>query len=394
VHVPSAVRDLAESPPPIAEGSSGGARRRRRYAPDVSAIGRDRLRERVLAPGAPVPGKLEDFLAQLGGPSLLRLPGRDGTRARALATLLHGNEPSGSRALHAWLRGGRTPAVDVLVFLGAPEAALGPPLFAHRMLPGRPDLNRCFLPPFADSREARVARELVETLRAASPEALVDLHNTTGHTPAYGVGPRPGERELALAALFAERFIHNDLRLGALVEACADAFPSVVVECGLAGAPESDRVAARGLEVFLEAERLPDRAPPGMAVHGGPVRVALRPGARVAYAAAPVDGADLTLLAVLDRHNFAAQPAGTLLGWLGRPGPLPLVATDGRGRDVTSELFASRDVRLTTSRALVPVMVTVDPEIAERDCLFYAVGPVPEPRRGSGPAPGVRRGRP
>ena len=95
-----------------------------------------------------VPPGVEEFLRWLGGPAAIRVPGRDRSRARAVTTLLHGNEPSGVRAVHAWLRSGALPAVDALLFVGAVPAALEPPGFALRSLPGAADLNRCFLAPF------------------------------------------------------------------------------------------------------------------------------------------------------------------------------------------------------------------------------------------------------
>jgi len=42
---------------------------------------------------------LEDFLQRLDGPACIFLDGEDETRTRALVTLLHGNEPSGAKAV-------------------------------------------------------------------------------------------------------------------------------------------------------------------------------------------------------------------------------------------------------------------------------------------------------
>ena len=137
-----------------------------------------------------VPDDPGAFLAELGSPSAILLPGHDSGRVRALTTLLHGNEPSGFRAVHRWLREERIPAVDTLLIVASVDSALAPPGFAHRMLPGRPDLNRCFLGPF-DTPEARLAEEILRMLRKAHPEAVIDVHNNTGHNPAVrrrGVG--------------------------------------------------------------------------------------------------------------------------------------------------------------------------------------------------------------
>jgi hypothetical protein len=327
---------------------------------------------------APAPAALgetpEAFLERLGRATLLRLPGRDRSRTRAFSTLLHGNEPSGLRALHRWLRSGATPAVDLLCFVGAVEAAHAEPGFAHRMLPGGRDLNRCFAPPF-EGPEGRVAAALLTLLREAGCEALVDVHNNTGHNPPYVVAPRTDPERLALAARFAERFVDCDLRLGTVIEATQDDFPGITVECGRAGDPAADEEAWRILTRFAESETLPTAPERHLTVLHEPVRVSLREGCSVAFDRAPQAIADFTVADDIDRHNFETVPPGTLVGWLGQPGEWPIEAHGADGRDVSRELFRERDGSLVTAREIVPMMMTTDPVVARLDCLFYAVRP-------------------
>lgn len=318
----------------------------------------------------------EAFLAWLGGPAMLRVPGRDRTRARGLATLLHGNEPSGLRALHAWLRRGEPPAVDLVGFVGAVEAAQRPPGFAHRMLPGRPDLNRCFLPPF-EGFEGAVAGEALRLFREAGCDALVDLHNNTGHNPAYGVATGADATHIHLASLFGERLIVSDLRLGTLTEATSDHFPSITIECGRAGDPAADACAAAGLARYVAQDEIETHralASP-MTILERPVRVSARPDVRLAFSEAPVAGADLTLAGDLDRHNFQLLMPGAPVGWVAEPDRWPLVASGADGREVSQDWFALRGDLLETRRAAIPIMMTVDPAVAKSDCLFYLVRP-------------------
>jgi hypothetical protein len=336
-------------------------------------------RIRVLEVTGPLPASPEAFLRTLGGPSLLRLPGRDRSRTRAVSTLLHGNEPSGLRAVHAYLRSGAVPAVDSVFFLGAVEAALAPPGFAHRQLPGAADLNRCFRPP-RGGPEGELAREALALLREVSPEALLDLHNNSGHSPAYGVGPRAGAAELEIVSFFADRYVHSDLALGALVEVTASWFPSVVLECGRAGDAAADALALGGLTRFLGAAALGARPAPPVEIFGEPVRVQLRPGARLAVGTARDAKADLTLSEDVDRHNFELLEPGHCLGWIAPPAALPVEARDAGGRDRAPELLADVDGELRTRVPLVPIMMTTDPAIAAQDCLFYAVFPAPRNR--------------
>jgi hypothetical protein len=336
----------------------------------------------IQAPGRDTIGETpEAFLAWLGGPAVLRIPGRDRTRARGLSTLLHGNEPSGLRALFAWLREGAVPAVDLVCAIGAVEAAREPPGFAHRMLPGRSDLNRCFGPPDGvppgSEPERRLAAALLHALREARCEALVDLHNNTGHNPPYGVATRLDVARLNLTALFAERIVHNAMRLGTLVEATADDFPSMTIECGRAGDPAADRVARAGFERYAELDVLETRElhAPHMAVLEKPLRVRARPEVRLAFGDRPVAGADLTLAADVDRHNFELLGPGVTVGWVGTEGSWPIEARGADGVDVSRKWFALRDGRLETRRTGVPIMMTTDPIIARADCLFYLARP-------------------
>ncbi len=331
----------------------------------------------VATPGADeVPATPEAWLRALGGAALLRLPGRDRSRTRVVSTLLHGNEPSGVRAIHAYLRSGEVPAVDAVFFVGSVAAALADPGFAYRQLPGALDLNRCFREP-RPGPEGELAQEALALMLGAEPEALLDLHNNTGHSPPYGVGPRCGIAELDVVSFFARRYVHSDLELGALVEATAHHFPSVVVECGRSGDPRADAVARAGLARFLAAERLDERPARTPEVFGGPVRVRIRPGLKLVVASKPDPTADFTLAEDVDHHNFDLLAPGHSLGWVGDEAAIPLSAVDGEGRDRSEQLFEVRSGELLTRESLTPIMMTVDPVIAAQDCVFYAVFPLP-----------------
>jgi hypothetical protein len=339
---------------------------------DVRGAGSVDVRDDV-RPGG-VPATAEEWLGELRGPTFFRLPGLDRSRVRAVIAMLHGNEPSGLRGLHALLRTGRPPAVDLVCFVGAVEAARASPPLSHRMLPGRRDLNRCFRAPFEDA-DGRTARELLALLAEAAPEAVVDLHNNTGHSPAYGIGPYTDEPYLALVSLFADTYVCSRLRIGSITEAREGQAPTVTIECGRAGDPVADANAAHGLAAFANE---PDALalPPGrrLRVFTDPLRVELRSGARVAFAEAPdPGGADVTLNSDVDRHNFRRLDAGERIGWVARAEPLPIRATGREGVDVAGEYFVVADGALLTRRPLVPIMMTTNAVVAAADCLFYVV---------------------
>ena len=313
-----------------------------------------------------------ELLRNLGGPGAIFVRGEDSSRARAIVTLLHGNEPSGVRAMHAWLRRRRVPRVDCVWIVGAVEAALEPPGFAHRHLPGRPDLNRCFRPPY-DGVDGEIARAILDLLDRVGPEAVLDLHNNTGHNPPYGIATRVDAATRGLCSWFAERLVGSDLDLGALVEVSVRDAPSVTIECGLAGDFEADRVALRGVEAFLASPSIVPGDPPAVAVYDQPIRIGIRPGVALAIAAAPRPGVGLTLAWNVDRHNWRQVGPGTTIGWVSGDAGWPVEAFSPSGTEVSRELLEIVDGVLRTRRSLIPIMITTDARIAASDCLFYVV---------------------
>lgn len=325
-----------------------------------------------------IPAEDAAFLERLGGPSLLRLAGRDSSRVRVATTLLHGNEPSGLRAVIRYLRSGAVPATDVLFFIGAVGTALAHPPFTHRALPGERDANRCWTPPW-DTPQGEVAHEVLGRLADAGPECLVDIHNNTGHNPAYGVAFRVGRAELSLVSLFADRVVHTPIQLRTLVEGTGHLFPSVTIECGRAGDPAADEAALRGLRTYLEREAI-DFARPGrpLMLLDSPVRVRVRAGMGLAFGSEADRTAALTISRDIDRHNFERLPAGSAIGWVRRDVEWPLEATDADGLERSRALFETSEGVLRTRHEFVPVMMTTNQVIAKDDCLFYAVQPVGE----------------
>ncbi len=355
------------------------------HASDASIEARDALREKLPAlrhlrfVGAPpaaevIPAHPVDFLRALGGPVAFWIPGRDPRRTRAVTTLLHGNEPSGLRAIHAFLRDARTPEANLLCAIISVEVALAPPFFSHRMRVGCRDLNRCFPPPVTE-REGELAAELLVLLRAAQPEALVDLHNTSGTGPAYSVCTMEDPRRAALTSFFSNHMIVTDIRLGTLVEALEKDFPCVTIEVGGARDQAADRIAEEGLIRYAAAESVLERSEEAAAViplrH--PIRVELEEGARLAYAAARVQGADVTLWPDVDKHNFEILPAGSILGWCGPKGLDALRILDTAGTCHARRFFDAEAGKLVAKGPLRLFMVTTNPVIAQDDCLFYAL---------------------
>lgn len=316
-----------------------------------------------------------EFLQLLREPTCLLVPGRDGTRCRFVVTLLHGNEPSGVTALHRWLSSHREPpAVDTYCAVMNIAAALAAPSFSHRQLPGLRDLNRCFRPPWEDG-PGELASSLLRLIHRVKPEALIDIHNTSGMGPAFGVAVFFDQRHDALVSLFSQRLIVTDLRLGALMELSELEVPSVTIECGGAADDAAHALAYDGLlryvgERDLYRPRTPDW--PIEVLHN-PVRLELGAGLRLRYGDGLLPGDDLCLRPDIEKFNFGEVGRECALGWVGAQAFERLEVVDSEGRNLRDDYLRVEGGCLFPATSLKLFMITANPAIALSDCLLYAV---------------------
>lgn len=313
----------------------------------------------------------EEFLRTQGGPVCLQVTGKDPSRNRALITLLHGNEPSGLRAVYRWLKMGRQPAVSLTVLIPSVKAALQAPVFSYRMLPGFRDLNRCFKPPYHDSQGA-LAKEILHKLAQSMPEAIVDMHNTTGSGPGFAVCLHTSDEHLALVERFCQRLVITELRLGALMETEYSAAPVVTIECGGRLDPEADEFAWDGLCRYFEDSEvlLPMKSDWQLELLRNPARLKLRQPCQLAYANHPQPDTDLTLRQDIEHFNFGTVNPDTHLGWTGIKG---LTVFSLSGNQQVEDVLNVREGAIYPSRPLKLFMITTNPEIALNDCLCYVV---------------------
>lgn len=334
------------------------------------------------------------LLLKYRAPLCIKVDGEDRSRCRALVTLLHGNEPSGLHALWHWLRSGERPAVTLLLIIASVAAALYEPPFAHRMLPRARDLNRCFRPPF-DDEQGHLAEELLTLLQLHDPEAVVDMHNTSGRGPDFAVVAFDDPRHDAIAVLFTRRLVVCPLDLGALMETSSDTCPVVTVEVGGRGDPGADDIALSGLQRFARAHdiRPGHNMTERLEKLYAPLRLELRAGVTLTYADEAQRGHDVTLNPVIEHHNFGTVTVNTPLGWT-RADPRQLFhARDAGGVCAVRQLLRVVDGVLYPAQSLILFMITTHAGIAESDCLFYAVAADGSPVRGQvppGPGPGRR----
>ncbi len=317
---------------------------------------------------------VEEFLQELGGPACIFLDGKDSTRTRALVTLQHGNEPSGVMALFRWLKSGQQPAVNVVCIVASVSAALEPPLFSHRMLPRARDLNRCYKPPFDDAQGA-LAEEILEILHMHHPEAVIDLHNTSGSGPSFGVCTYMDRQHDALVSLFTQRLIVSNLGLGALMEISEHSYPTVTVEVGGRLDDEAHELAYEGMCRYFLSETVLAQGDTdwGLELLRDPIRLELNDNVSLTYAEHIREDYDITLKSDIEHHNFGGVTADTMLGWARGDARRLFTAQDAGGRCAVGSLVRIDEGVLYAAQPLKLFMITNNAAIAESDCLFYAV---------------------
>ncbi len=317
---------------------------------------------------------VKEFLCNLNGPAWIDISGRDSSRTRVISTLLHGNEPSGVKALFNWLKNPERsiPLTNISISICSVEAALTEPEFSHRYLAGAPDMNRCFRPPY-DSANGKLAKTILERIQTLKPEAVIDIHNTSGSGPDFTISPSTESNYAALAYNFSNRLIITALKLGSLMEVDV-ACPIITLECGGSYDLSADQTALNAVNVIARCDdlyKIDDKPEPDIFTH--PLRFEIKENVSIGYSEASLANCDVTLASDIEKHNFGLTPENCVLGWVGPEGLDYFTAFDDQGRDIKDELFAIRENQLVTAQTLRLFMVTPRPEIARKDCLFYLV---------------------
>ncbi len=319
---------------------------------------------------------IEEFLTALAKPTWITLTGKDQNRSRAICTLLHGNEPSGTIALLHWLKQQQQPATNLHLFIANIKAALTAPPLTHRFIPGSRDLNRCFRAPYDDDM-GTIARALLDLLWEYRPEALLDIHNTSGSGPSFAVAVNGDSTHKALASLFTQRLIVTDLRLGALMELSEqkDHIPTATIECGGSYDRESHSIAYEGIERYINQEDVMhyDAGIMDLEILHKPMRLEAVAEASITYEENIKPGVDICLRPNIENYNFGVVNSDACLGLLGDKGLTSLRLISAEGEKQLSDFFQMIDRQLFPVKPLKLFMITMDANIAKNDCILYAI---------------------
>ncbi|WNC71012.1 succinylglutamate desuccinylase/aspartoacylase family protein [Thalassotalea psychrophila] len=317
----------------------------------------------------------DQFLMSICGPTVIDISGKDQTRTRVITTLIHGDESSGLIAIHRWLTGVDStsrPTTNLRFIFCSPESASQSPRLSHRTLPDGMDLNRCFGKEI-DYGYFKRAQIIEQAILDVNPEVVVDLHNTSGFSPAFSVSTAKNEMALSLTSLFCQSLVLSDIRLGALMEqnfGCE----AITIECGSSEDAQSHEVAYMGIDKLAQLDDISCcHHKLNVDIYLNPLRLRLKPDTELSYSCTDEGREGVTLCNNIEQHNFGVIRANQMLGWLDDEGLSNLQIIDTEGKNVINKFFTLRDNQLVTKVDLDIFMATKNEVIAKTDCLLYLV---------------------
>jgi succinylglutamate desuccinylase len=307
----------------------------------------------------------------LGGPALIHIEGQ----ARLplfLSVLLHGNETSGWQALCEVMSEIMSQQAilqrDLILFIGNVAAAAQ----GVRSLPGQMDFNRIWR---GEHGMTALASDVLDELAHQPLFAALDIHNNTGRNPHYSVLTEVTPQSIGLALLFSEKAVLVEEPDTVLTRAVQHFCPSITVEVGPVGDPESTFRTVDLLQRYLALEQIPAGVLQDLQLHNSLARVHVKPGVRYEFADHLVQGHlsdyDLVLTAGMEAVNFHDVSRDTEFAYSQQPMHEVLQVLDNNHKDVTSEFLQSDNGHITLKRALVPAMYTTDQVVIAQDCLCY-----------------------
>jgi succinylglutamate desuccinylase len=326
-----------------------------------------------------LPESASQWLLQLLGPSKLIIKGNNASKSRVIVTLTHGNEPSGFEAVYRYLLSEQVPVCDTIVYFPNVQAAQKAPLFSHRNMLDGNDLNRCFTPTKRSSSDTeQLAQLLLADIESHSPEAVLDIHNTSGDGPAFAVATQETHLHKLLIQGFTEKLIVTNLAMNSLMEQDLNC-PVVTIEAGGRQQQQSHNTAYKGLSQFLAREYLFDTSPlnqrflNSIDVLRFPHRLEIKSHATLAYAEQPQKESHITVVRDIERHNFSKTNSGELLAWC-QQNPEELFEIGHEGKQVPlQQYFLIEDDQLLCKYDMRLFMCTSNADIAKSDCLLYFI---------------------
>ncbi len=304
----------------------------------------------------------------LSGPTLIHLQGQK-QQPMFISVLLHGNEYTGLLAIQSLLQKYHDKPLprSLSILFGNIEAAR----LGVRKLEDGPDFNRIWPgmehPPCVESK---IMQAVVDEMQQRDVFISVDVHNNTGLNPHFACVNSLQAEFLNLANLFSRLTVYFLRPKGVQSAAFAKMCPAVTLECGKPGVQYGIEHAADFLDTCLHLDSLPNTPPPhhNIDLFHTVARVMIPEQYSFSF---DNSNADLLLNASIDRMNFTEINAGTVLGRTKTNSSIPLYSRAENGMDNTAEYFQVDNGVLSTRKAVMPSMFTLNETVIRQDCLCY-----------------------
>ena len=317
----------------------------------------------------------QQFLLSLMAPTVIDVAGHDTKKCRVFTTLLHGDEPSGLIAMHRWLTANPKrgkPTTNVRFIICSVDAASLSPLFSRRFIDGNKDINRCFGTGNDHSDYLR-ANLIEQAIREVAPEAIIDLHNTSGSSPAYASGSIITANVLSLASSFCRTMLLSDFKVNSLMEQKFNC-PFVTIECGDSHDEQSHEIAYQGIKHISYCENISNfHQEKQLEIMYEPLRLQLKKGVHLSYSDHDEGSLGLTLKNNIEQFNFGGAQQGQMLGWLDSNLIENLQLLNSQNKNIVENYFSVRGNQLICAMNLRIFMATACKDTAKRDYLFYVV---------------------
>ena len=303
------------------------------------------------------------------GPTLLRIKGA-AEPPLFLATLLHGNEPTGflavQKLLQKYQNGKNNLPRSLVIFFGNVGAAME----NRRHLRQQPDFNRIWSG--GDQPEQVMAQDVINTLKETGAFACIDIHNSSGKNPHHVIVNKMEPVFINLARLFSKDIAYFTHPKEALQMAFSEICPTVTLEGGQPDDPYGVEHVLEYLEKILHLNSIPEGHPvedDGMKLYHSMASIKVPRKSQVGFNGNS-QGKDFCFIENLDSLNFTQLPENTLIGWRFNP-DLNLIVINENGQDVMDEFITYNENEILLRRSVVPSMLTTSPEMVYQDCLGY-----------------------
>ncbi|MEK9628547.1 MAG: M14 family metallopeptidase [Nitrospinota bacterium] len=312
------------------------------------------------------------------GPSLIHLKGKI-DKPIFLATLLHGNEPTGLRAIQKFLKNYfkngqlETLPQSLILFIGNVQAAQQ----NLRLLPGQTDFNRIWNG--GGSTEHKMAQSVIDYAKKHNTFLSVDIHNTSGKNPHYGCVNLLDSKSVSLAQLFSPTLIYFTEPHEVFSLAFSKFCPSITIEAGKPDDPNGEPHVLDFIKKLFKLKSIPDTFDhEKIKIFHSMARIKIPNGSRIGFHN-QCNKTDFCFPEHLDSMNFKEFPANTLLGWRNNP-DLNLIVLDENNKNVEENYldYVGKEIRL--KRPVLPSMISTDEKIVLQDCLGYLMEPYPLPK--------------